>query len=630
MNFFRLLKGELNKILMRPILYIITGFVIVGIIFSYFQFNLSERENNEAYFEKYSTCETVSQIYSTFTDNSNNFGKNKADEEVNTAKELFNSAQYYDDKFEPGERTIKEYFDYLIGYHQQTNPSEYTSTLSAYNHYMSEQNFNINIYNDTAPDPEIKALLNLIGPIDNSGIDYTIPENYKNNNLTAIYEYVSDLVLNHKILIPTKDYEKIKNIYTQIEKEIISASRSNFKNLSSHQTHNRIREFLEEFNIIQTLQSFSDNIKLKSFSEKSTNKILTNVSKAETYLTELNDQIVQIKDDGTEEDFDKIQELCVRYYLVANNVNKYINNIIIYEPVLNLSDKEINTLYGYKNDPSNPTSESALNIYSVRETLSKQSYLMTHNAVSSDYANVFNNSQNSNEEANAFDLVHFGLQITSIIIIIFTVVLAAGMVAGEHSQGTLKLLMIRPYSRSKVLTSKLLATLIFASIFLIFSALILFIIGWAFYGVNFTPVLAVFNGTGAFVISPIVLLLIDILSILIKTAMFVAISLAISAIFRNNVGAVSISIILFFLITILGMIFANSFWYGFLPLSNLDLFKFFGGSFIGSGNSTILTALFSSNIYHDVGFYYSLGATFISMALIITLTYIIFKLREIK
>ena len=630
MNFFRLLKGELNKILMRPILYIITGFVIVGIIFSYFQFNLSERENNEAYFEKYSTCETVSQIYSTFNDNTNNFGKNKADEEVNTAKELFNSAQYYDDKFEPGERTIKEYFDYLIGYHQQANPSEYTSLLSAYNHYMSEQNFNININNDNAPDSEIEALLNFIGPIDNSGISYTIPDSYKDNNLTAVYQYVSDLVTNHKILIPTKDYEKITNIYTQVEKEIISASRTNFKNLSSHQTHNRIREFLEEFNIIQTLQTFSDNIKLKSFSEKDTTKILANISKAETYLTELNDQIVKIKNDGTEEDYDKIKELCVRYYLVANNVNKYVNNIIIYEPVLNLPDKEIHTLYGYKNDPSNPTSESALNIYSVKETLSKQSYLMNHNAVSSDYANVFNNSQNSNDEANAFDLVHFGLQITSIIIIIFTVVLAAGMVAGEHSQGTLKLLMIRPYSRSKVLTSKLLATLIFASIFLVFSALILFIIGWAFYGVNFTPVLAVFNGTGAFVVSPIVLLLIDILSILIKTAMFVAISLAISAIFRNNVGAVSISIILFFLITILGMIFANSFWYGFLPLSNLDLFKFFGGSFIGSGNSTILTALFSSNIYHDVGFYYSLGATFISMALIITLTYIIFKLREIK
>ncbi|MBR1925309.1 MAG: ABC transporter permease subunit [Clostridia bacterium] len=629
MNFFRLLKGELNKILMRPILYIITGLVIVSIIFSYFQFNPQERTNNDRYFSAYENCETVSALYSTFNDSSNSYGKTKADEEVNIAKENFALAQSYNGQIEPGSKTITEYFNYLIGYHQQTSP-EPTSTLTAYNQYLNEQNWSKNVVNDQASDSEIKALINLVGEIENSGISYSIPDNYKDNNLTALNTFVSDLVKNHKILIPAKNYNNLLNIFEQVEKEIILNSRTNFKNLSSHQTHNKIREFLKSLNIIQNLQSFSDNIKLKTFSEKSVNKISANITKAESYLTGLNDEIVDLKNNGSGQDFDKMQELCVRYYLVANNINSYVNNISLYEPILNLSDKEISNLYGYSTNPSDLSDNSMLNVYNIKETLSKQEYLINHNSVSSDYANVFNTSQASNQDVNAFDLVHFGLQITSIIIIIFSVVLAAGMVAGEHSQGTLKLLMIRPYSRSKVLTSKLLATLIFASIFVIFSALILFIIGWALYGVNFTPVLAVFNGTGAFVISPVLLLLIDILSILIKTTMFIAISLAISAIFRNNVGAVSISIILYFLITILGIIFANSLWYGFLPLSNLDLFKFFGGSFIGNSNTNFLTAMFSSNVFHDVGFYYSLGATLISMALIITLAYLIFKIREIK
>ncbi|TLS35085.1 ABC transporter permease [Pseudalkalibacillus caeni] len=45
---------------------------------------------------------------------------------------------------------------------------------------------------------------------------------------------------------------------------------------------------------------------------------------------------------------------------------------------------------------------------------------------------------------------------------LFTIVIAAGMVASEFSWGTIKLLLIRPVSRSKILLSKYLSTLLFA------------------------------------------------------------------------------------------------------------------------------------------------------------------------
>jgi ABC-2 type transport system permease protein len=45
---------------------------------------------------------------------------------------------------------------------------------------------------------------------------------------------------------------------------------------------------------------------------------------------------------------------------------------------------------------------------------------------------------------------------------IFTVIIAADSVAGEFSSGTIKLLLIRPASRSKILMSKYVATLLFA------------------------------------------------------------------------------------------------------------------------------------------------------------------------
>ncbi|MFS0723888.1 ABC transporter permease [Paenibacillus sp. 1P07SE] len=50
---------------------------------------------------------------------------------------------------------------------------------------------------------------------------------------------------------------------------------------------------------------------------------------------------------------------------------------------------------------------------------------------------------------------------------VFTVVIAAETVAGEFSSGTIKLLMIRPWSRSKILLSKYIAMLLFGLLFMV-------------------------------------------------------------------------------------------------------------------------------------------------------------------
>ena len=47
-----------------------------------------------------------------------------------------------------------------------------------------------------------------------------------------------------------------------------------------------------------------------------------------------------------------------------------------------------------------------------------------------------------------------------IMVSIFTIIVAGGIVAGEFSTGTIKLLLIRPINRTKILVSKYLATLL--------------------------------------------------------------------------------------------------------------------------------------------------------------------------
>jgi ABC-2 type transport system permease protein len=61
------------------------------------------------------------------------------------------------------------------------------------------------------------------------------------------------------------------------------------------------------------------------------------------------------------------------------------------------------------------------------------------------------------------------------VVALFTVIIAADSVAGEFSAGTIKMLLIRPISRSKVLLSKYISTFVFSLFLFLILFLILFV-----------------------------------------------------------------------------------------------------------------------------------------------------------
>ncbi|MFC4597466.1 ABC transporter permease [Cohnella hongkongensis] len=69
------------------------------------------------------------------------------------------------------------------------------------------------------------------------------------------------------------------------------------------------------------------------------------------------------------------------------------------------------------------------------------------------------------EEMSGWNMMMTESYILFSLITIFTVVVAADSVAGEFTWGTIKLLLIRPWSRSSILLSKYLSTLLFALFF---------------------------------------------------------------------------------------------------------------------------------------------------------------------
>ena len=70
------------------------------------------------------------------------------------------------------------------------------------------------------------------------------------------------------------------------------------------------------------------------------------------------------------------------------------------------------------------------------------------------------------------------------IISLFTIIVAAGIISNEFKWGTIKLLLIRPISRTKILLSKYVSVLIFAFALLVFLLLSSWIVGAILFGLN--------------------------------------------------------------------------------------------------------------------------------------------------
>lgn len=133
------------------------------------------------------------------------------------------------------------------------------------------------------------------------------------------------------------------------------------------------------------------------------------------------------------------------------------------------------------------------------------------------------------------------------LISLFTIIIGAGMVASEFSEGTIKLLLIRPSKRWKILLSKYISTLLSTLFMLVILFVFSFIMGSILFGFNGVsePYLNYFNGniTEVSMIRHIFSLYgyncVDLI-------MMATLAFMISTAFRNSSLAIGLSIFLMF------------------------------------------------------------------------------------
>lgn len=165
------------------------------------------------------------------------------------------------------------------------------------------------------------------------------------------------------------------------------------------------------------------------------------------------------------------------------------------------------------------------------------------------------------------------------LITLFTIIVGASSVASEFSWGTIKLLLIRPVSRSKILLSKYLSTILFALLCLIILLVASLLVGSILFGFNGIgqPYLTVIDGEvreramlvhvlGQYGLSSINLIMMSTFAFMIST------------VFRSSALSIGLAIFLMFAgVSATGVIAMKYDWAKYILFANTDLSLYLEG-----------------------------------------------------
>lgn len=583
-TFWKITRGELDKIFARPAIFIMTGFFVLAIVVASLMFSPSPRADTADLANV--SGENVIDVYNNFNSNQH---KQVYDLELNNVLEMLN---FYLSQTDDG----------------RINKNSLINEIEKINETYGEYWQKVLLSSDGAMSSASDKKTKLINQIT------TLNKNYKTINKNFL-----------QLFITKSNNETIMNTLNDF---LLTMSTDGDENDKEHHLH--IIETVNSHKFIANLKNSLEKIEdvtidAKIISELKKNYYDVAAERKSAILNEM-ESIYLIANENSDENLnskniEKFKVLSNNYKLTINQISSIVNDKILLEIV---GDKNTTNLSNLTY-----TELSEFNKYKTNEDLTRNVFYFTNEAYSYQYSNVFQSNTNSNYKTNAYDFMYFALEFLSFVIVIFCVVIGAGMISGETTGGTMKMLAIRPYKRNKIITGKLIGTFLMGVIFLLIGAITTFIIGARLYGLDSAPVLMVFNANSATTISAIGLFFIFLLLLLVRIIVYTILAVFISTVFKSNVGAVIISIMIYIFVALFGNLFGSSIIYGYLPFANVDLFRYLGGEYVSTTGS-ILGLDFSCPIQPDSNFYLSLGIISVFVAIMLAITYIIFNKRDIE
>ena len=375
---------------------------------------------------------------------------------------------------------------------------------------------------------------------------------------------------------------------------------------------------LNNDNYINQLYAYNKLLTFIDYKDKSTLDKLLKLKDYQTKnQTELTKKIESLKNDTSTT---RINENITSYKLMSESYKNVVNNIFTRHITKTLTNKEIKNLNDYD--------LSSYNKYNLDTSIMYDTYYLENNVYSNSYLNNFNYNQSVDYEKTAYDYIFSTLKICTLLIIIFTMMMSAYLISSECDSGTIKLLLMRPYTRGKILSAKMLATLFFSLCFMLLSIIITVVGGLATFGLPaMTKMLVVFNSSFIFETSPIIMLLVYVLTAILDIIFYLIIAYFVSILFKSFAGSISTSFIIILLSIVLSLSLSSSIVYAFIPFTNVSWFRYFGLQSKGSASS-LFDAIFSTPVQSSMNFWISLVISALTCAVLYLVTYITFKKRD--
>lgn len=218
-----------------------------------------------------------------------------------------------------------------------------------------------------------------------------------------------------------------------------------------------------------------------------------------------------------------------------------------------------------------------------------QQELTTNKEIDEEYKSYLTNQIKLNEyyldndinpnELKLWDYVNNSASLI-LLVTLLTVIIAADMIAAEFSWGTIKLLLVGPASRSKLLVSKYIATMGFALLLLLLCFASAFAAGGileGFSGVS-QPLLTI-NAENVIQESSMI---VDSLQkygfAVVSLIMYVTMAFMISSAFRSSSMAIAFSLLFMLVGNTLTALLSGYSWVKYLLFSNIDLTQYLEGS----------------------------------------------------
>lgn len=189
----------------------------------------------------------------------------------------------------------------------------------------------------------------------------------------------------------------------------------------------------------------------------------------------------------------------------------------------------------------------------------------------------------------------------SSLISLFTIVVAAGIISNEFKWGTIKLLLIRPISRTKILFSKYASVLIFALTLLIFLLVTSWIVGAILFGLNGLNPSIIQHQSEDFVQNGVFGEIVEAYGLsLVTLVMMATFAFMISAIFRSSGMAIGLAIFLMMAGNAIVAFLAQYEWSKYILFANTNLKQYMDGGVLMNESMTLTFSVVVLLVYFIV------------------------------